>query len=751
LGYCLGVDLGTTFTAAAIVKEGRAEMAVLGSRTAAVPTVVYIGADEQDVLVGEAARRRLSSDPSRVVREFKRRLGDATPIFVGGAPRSAESLLATVLRSVVDQVSEQEGAPPERTVVTHPANWGAYRRELLSHVIRQSDVPEVSTISEPEAAAIYYASTERIEPGELVAVYDLGGGTFDAALLRRTTNGFELVGSPEGIEHLGGIDIDEAIFQHVRLALGTVIDELDVDDPATVLALRRLREECTEAKETLSFDSRATVPVLLPGVQAEVVITRAELEPMIRPMLADTIAAVRRALGTAGVEPDALHAVLLVGGSSRIPLVAEMLTAALGRPVALDAHPKHAIALGAALTAAAGADGAPAGASALVDDTPGAEAEAIPAGGAAEGANGEPSRAPDETPAPSRTRRRVPVAVPVIGVVAAVALGAMVLLGGGGGDGDGGGGTATPTTASNTTEATGTTGTTATSATTEPTGFEIPASTPLDTATIAYVHVESGNCNVWLVNDDGSSPRALTNENAVCVQQPVLSPDRRSIAYTISDGDSWELWVADSFGDREQVLVDDLAPDARAAWSPDGNRIAYVSDRDGPKDIYILDLTTGEAENLTNSEAEEGSPAWSPDGERLAYWARLEGNMDIYAQDVSGGEPTRLTTDPGDDADPSWHPEGGVLTFGSSRDGDWDIYLMGDDGTEQRAITADPAADEDPTWSPDGTRIAFNSKRDTPERADFAEIYSMNADGSGLVRITSVDGLDAYPAWGGSG
>ena len=749
MGYCLGVDLGTTYTAAAIVREGRAEMAVLGSRTAAVPTVVFIGADEHDVLVGEAAQRRHSSDPSRVAREFKRRLGDATPMFVGGSPRSAESLLAAVLRWVVERVSEQEGAPPERTVVTHPANWGPYRRELLSDVIRQSEVPRVSTITEPEAAAIYYASTERIAPGELVAVYDLGGGTFDAALLRRTTNGFELVGTPEGIEHLGGIDIDEAIFEHVRLALGSEIDELDLDDPATVRALRRLREECTEAKETLSFDSRATVPVLLPGVQAEVVITRAELEPMIRPMVADTIAAVRRALGSADVEPDALHAVLLVGGSSRIPLVAEMLTAALGRPVALDAHPKHAIALGAALTAPAGEEGAPTGAAAaLVDGTADGDAEPIPAVGPAQGGDGGASRTSGDTPSPGRARRRVPVAVPVAGVIAAVTLAGVLLLGGGDG---GGGATASSTTASDTTGGPGTTGTTATSETTEPSGLQIPASAPLDTATIAYVHVEGGNCNVWLVNDDGSSPRALTNENAVCVQQPVLSPDRRSVAYTVTDGDSWELWVADSFGDRERVLVDDLAPDARAAWSPDGTRIAYVSDRDGPKDIYILDLTTGETQNLTNSEAEEGSPAWSPDGDRLAYWARVEGNADIYAQDVGSSETTRLTTDPGDDADPSWHPDGNLLTFGSSRDGDWDIYLMGVDGTDQRAITTDPAADEDPTWSPDGTRIAFNSKRDTPERDDYAEIYVMNADGSGPVRITSVDGLDAYPAWGAAG
>src|SRR5262249_55573193 len=123
--------------------------------------------------------------------------------------------------------------------------------------------------------------------------------------------------------------------------------ELDEDDPAVISAVSRLRDECTQAKEALSADTDATIPVLLPNVTTEVRITRGELEAMIRPALHDTIAALKRPPQSPGVA-EGLPWGLLVGGSSRIRIGAQMVGAELGRPVAVDAHPKHAVALGAA-------------------------------------------------------------------------------------------------------------------------------------------------------------------------------------------------------------------------------------------------------------------------------------------------------------------------------------------------------------------------------------------------------------------
>jgi molecular chaperone DnaK (HSP70) len=213
--YQLGVDLGTTWTAAAVARHGQAHMVGLGNRTAAIPSVVH-QAHDGTTLTGDAADRRGPSEPLRVAREFKRRLGDPTPVLLGGTPYSAEALLGTLLDAVVTQVMEREGGPPTHLAVTHPANWGPYKIALLEQAIGMAGIPAATTLTEPEAAALAYAANERVEPGALVAVYDLGGGTFDTAILRKTTDGFSILGQPTGIERLGGIDFDEAVVGHLR-------------------------------------------------------------------------------------------------------------------------------------------------------------------------------------------------------------------------------------------------------------------------------------------------------------------------------------------------------------------------------------------------------------------------------------------------------------------------------------------------------------------------------------------------------
>ncbi len=350
--YQAGVDLGTTYTAAAVHRGSETTMVALGSRSAAVPSIVLLRADGT-VITGEAAERRALSEPERVVREYKRRFGDTTPIIVAGSPYSAEALMARMLRAVVNHMTEQEGEAPGRIVVTHPANWGNYKRELLDQMVRLAglDPAMVGFLTEPEAAAMSYAAQERVEPGEVVAVYDLGGGTFDAAVLRRTVSGFAILGRPEGIERLGGIDFDAAVFAHVSASLGDALSQLDPEDPSALLAVTRLRQDCVAAKEALSSDTDASIAVVLPGLHTEVRITRQEFENLIRPAISDSLEAMRRALHSASLSTDAVSRVLLVGGSSRIPLVAQMVSSDLGRPVAVDAHPKHAIALGAALAA----------------------------------------------------------------------------------------------------------------------------------------------------------------------------------------------------------------------------------------------------------------------------------------------------------------------------------------------------------------------------------------------------------------
>ncbi|WP_433782378.1 Hsp70 family protein [Actinomycetospora sp. CA-101289] len=427
MAYCLGIDLGTTSTAAAVLRDGGAhpETVALGGRLAVIPSVAYRGPDGT-VLVGESAERRAGDEPDRVVREVKRRLGDDVPPVVGGEPWPAEEVAAAIVAWVLARVAEREGGPARRVVVTRPANWGDHRCSRLRDALAAAGLAEVELLAEPHAAVLGHASLRRPvavggrAPDEAVttAVYDLGGGTFDAAVARRDPDGtVTLLGTPRGLDRLGGVDFDEAVLAHVRAEVADDLAALDPDDPETWHSLHRLRRECVEAKEALSSDTEVTVPVVLPAGRRSVRLGRADFEAAIRGAVAVTVEEFLATLADAGVAPDALDHVLLAGGSSTIPLVARMLTEALGRPVSADADPLTVVALGAAVAAAGDADEPPAPARGpqrppttvvgLFDECP------------------DDEDAPDEgdSPAPPRRgRRRVLAASVVLAAVVAVAV-----------------------------------------------------------------------------------------------------------------------------------------------------------------------------------------------------------------------------------------------------------------------------------------------------------------------------------------
>ena len=356
MSYVLAIDVGTSFTAAAIARTDRVappvpESLPLGLRGMSVPSVVYYP-EEGPILVGEAAERRGLDSPERVVREFKRRIGDEVPIAVGTLSLPAAEVFATMAGWVVDRAAEREGEPPSQVILSHPAAWGGHRTAVIREALAARGLPDVSLISEPEAAALHYASQVRVEDGSTIAVYDLGGGTFDTAILRKADSGrFEFLGRPEGIEGLGGADFDAAVLRHVEAHTGAAFAALNPADAAALAALARLRRECVEAKEALSADSEASISVFLPGLHQQVRLVRSELEAMIEEPLRETVDALERSLDELGLEAADLTAVLLIGGSSRIPLVAQLISEQLDRPIAVDADPKSSICLGAAVAA----------------------------------------------------------------------------------------------------------------------------------------------------------------------------------------------------------------------------------------------------------------------------------------------------------------------------------------------------------------------------------------------------------------
>jgi len=301
------------------------------------------------LVLGEAAEQRAQNEPDRVARQFTRRVGDGTPLRLGGVSMTADALAARYVAHVVGSVAALAGGPATRVALTHPAGWGQHRIESLHAALTAQGLRSTLFLSGAQAAARAYAERVPVAAGELIAVYDLGGSGFDAAVVRRAADGrFAAAGRAEDLE-IGGLDFDELVFDHVRTALGDRWTTLDSADPALRPALARLRRECTLAKEALSADTDVQIPVRLPGVDTRVRLARAEFEELIRPTVEETAATLHRAIDAAGSTPEDVSAVLLTGGSSRIPLVTQVVSEVLGRPVVVAPNPKGDTAIGAAL------------------------------------------------------------------------------------------------------------------------------------------------------------------------------------------------------------------------------------------------------------------------------------------------------------------------------------------------------------------------------------------------------------------
>jgi len=399
--YAVGIDLGTTFTAAAVGDAAGTRMVAL-SPDIVVPSLAYHAPD--GTLRTGADALAAAEDPARLGRGFKRRLGDPTPLMLGGAAYSPTALMAAQLRAVLDQVTAAMGDAPASVVLTCPAIWGPYRREQFAEVPRLADVGDYRLVTEPEAAATHYSRERALGDGEVVAVYDLGGGTLDTTVLRMRSGGMEILGTPEGIEHLGGMDFDDALLAHLDERLDGAITRLDPADPAASAALADLRALCVRTKIELSTEPDVVLTVPLPSGPRELTISRMEFNAVIRPSVELTVGALRRTVTSAGLTGDDLSAVLLAGGSSRIPLVTQLVFEEFDKPVRVTQHPKFTVALGAATVAARAQEAA---------------AQVVPV-------------APppvEETPRePSRRRWLIPAAAAVLTVVAALVI-ALVTFG----------------------------------------------------------------------------------------------------------------------------------------------------------------------------------------------------------------------------------------------------------------------------------------------------------------------------------
>lgn len=349
-GVVIAIDLGTTNSSVSVVQHGRPRLiAVDGSPL--LPSVV--GLDTQDhMLVGTSARNQHRLYPERTVRSVKRHMGTTEELSLGEQRFSPVELSAMILRRLARAAEESLGEPVERAVITVPAYFSDAQRTATREAGEVAGLRVERILNEPTAAALCYGLDEQGD--RTLLVYDLGGGTFDVSIVRSTGTVTEVLSS-HGDTALGGDDFDAAL---VELLAARFQASHGVDPRGDRRAMARLARAAEEAKIRLSAEQQAPVleEHLLQGDGAsqhlDEVVTRAEFEALIAPWLERTKDSVHIALREAGLLATDLDEVILVGGSTRIPLVGQMLEDLLGRPPRCDVEPEAAVALGAALQAA---------------------------------------------------------------------------------------------------------------------------------------------------------------------------------------------------------------------------------------------------------------------------------------------------------------------------------------------------------------------------------------------------------------
>ena len=355
MSWTLGIDFGTTNTAAAYRSDdGPSHPVRLSDQAEQMPSAVLTL--DSGVLVAGAAVRSARLDPGRFEATPKRRLGERE-IRLGPRSWSVSELIGEVLAHVKQKAMwVAGGSQPSRLVLTYPQQWDQSRKEQLAAAAQRAgvDAGAVRLVSEPIAAATWYASTQPVPAGQCVAVFDFGGGTLDVAILR--ANGDHpatfTVLAADGIDPLGGELLDQRLLDWTLQQLteggnGSLV--LALNQPENLGALLTLKEQVRHAKHELAEYNSALIPIAVGPLHTVLTITVDEFDALVGGDIETGIELTRRALVRSGVSPGQLHALYLTGGSSQLRLVHRKITELLGKPPATLNDPKLVVAQGALL------------------------------------------------------------------------------------------------------------------------------------------------------------------------------------------------------------------------------------------------------------------------------------------------------------------------------------------------------------------------------------------------------------------
>ncbi|MBQ2909389.1 MAG: molecular chaperone DnaK [Bacilli bacterium] len=347
MGKIIGIDLGTTNSCAAVLEAGAPKIIPNPEGGRTTPSVVAFKKGER--IVGDAAKRQALTNPN-TCSSIKRLMGTNKKVELDGKKYTPEEISAMILSYIKDYAESYLGEKVDRAVITVPAYFNDAERQATKNAGKIAGLEVERIINEPTAAALSYGLEK--EEGQTILVYDLGGGTFDVSILELGDGVFE-VKSTNGNNHLGGDDFDQRIIDYI---VKEFKKENDIDLSEDKMAMQRLKEAAEQAKKNLSGTVSTTIsaPFIAKNeddepLHIDMTLTRAKFEDLISDLVESTLEPVKKALKDAKMTKKDIDKVVLVGGSTRVPLVYETITKELGKEPSREVNPDEVVAMGAAI------------------------------------------------------------------------------------------------------------------------------------------------------------------------------------------------------------------------------------------------------------------------------------------------------------------------------------------------------------------------------------------------------------------
>ena len=344
----IGIDLGTTNSCVAVLEGGEPKVIANAEGNRTTPSVVAFKGDEE--LVGEVAKRQAVTNVKNTISSIKRKMGTSEKVEAGGKKWTPEEISAKILGKLKKDAESYLGEKVTKAVITVPAYFNDAERQATKNAGKIAGLEVERIINEPTAAALAYG-LDKQDKLQTILVYDLGGGTFDVSILELGDGVFE-VKATSGNNRLGGDDFDARVTDYL---VNEFKKEHGIDLSKDTMAMQRIKDAAEKAKKDLS--SMTTTQISLPfiaqndegPVHLDMTLTKAKFEDLCRDLFDSTLEPVRKALKDANMTAKDINKVILVGGSSRIPYIQELVKKELGQEPNKSVNPDEVVAMGAAI------------------------------------------------------------------------------------------------------------------------------------------------------------------------------------------------------------------------------------------------------------------------------------------------------------------------------------------------------------------------------------------------------------------